>query len=86
MHTVDLLEQALDLIRRSGYVVRPEWLGGDGGGPCELKGKKLFFLDLGLGPLDQLDEVLDALRREPAARGLTMPNELRDMLQLRKIA
>jgi hypothetical protein len=86
MHTVDLLEQALDLICRLGYVVRPEWLGGDGGGPCELKGQKIFFLDLGLGPLDQLDEALEALRREPTACGLPMPGELRELVQVRKIA
>ena len=46
MHTVEMLEQALDLAARLGYTIRQEWLAGSGGGGCELKGRKLFFLDL----------------------------------------
>ena len=67
MHTVEMLEQALDLAVRLGYTVRQEWLAGSGGGGCELKGRKLFFLDLDLGPDEQLEQVLEALRREPDA-------------------
>jgi len=58
MHTVETLEQALDLAARLGYTVRQEWLAGSGGGGCELKGRKLFFLDLDLGPAEQLEQVL----------------------------
>lgn len=86
MHTVDLLEQALDLATRLGYTVRQEWLAGSGGGGCELKGHKLFFLDLDLGPGEQLEQVLEALRREPGAARLPLPQELRELLQVRKIA
>ncbi len=86
MHTVELLEQALDLTVRLGYVVRQEWLAGCGGGGCELKGRKLFFLDLDLGPDEQLEQVLTTLRRVPAAGSLPMPDELRKLLNLRKIA
>ena len=49
MHTVEALEQALDLAQRLGYEVRQEWLGGNGGGGCELNGQKVLFLDLALG-------------------------------------
>jgi hypothetical protein len=86
MHTVEMLEQALDLAARLGYAVRQEWLAGAGGGGCELKGRKLFFLDLDLGPDEQLQQVLETLRREPAAPGLPMPQELGELLQVRKIA
>lgn len=86
MHTVDLLEQALDLATRLGYSIRQECLAGNGGGGCELKGRKLFFLDLGLGPLEQLDQVLETLRREPAASQCSMPRELRELLALRESA
>jgi len=86
MHTVDLLEQALDLAGRLGYTVRQEWLAGSGGGCCELRGRKLLFLDLNLGPEERLEQVVDALRREPEAATLPMPHELRELVKVRKIA
>lgn len=86
MHTVELLEEALALATRIGYLIRQEWLGGNGGGACEIQGSKLIFLDLALGPNDQLDQVLDALRREPDALDMPMPHTLRDLLQARKSA
>jgi len=86
MHTVELLDQALDLAGRSGYQIRQEWLGGSGGGGCELHGRKIIFLDLALAPLDQLALVLDALRREPDALALPMPGPLRELLGVRNSA
>jgi len=86
MHTIELLEQALDLAGRLGYKVRQEWLDGIGGGGCELGGRKVLFLDLALGPVDQLDQVLDTLRREPDAARLPMPHQLRELLKVRTSA
>ena len=86
MHTVELLHEALDLIGRCGYTIRQEWLGGGGSGACQVKGKKWFFLDLALGPEDQLALAVDALRAEPQAAGLPMPHQLRDLLKLRRSA
>ncbi len=80
MHTVELMEAALELTGRLGYRVRQEWLGGMGGGGCELKGRKVFFLDLALMPDEQFDQLLDTLRREPGADDLPMPRELRQLL------
>jgi hypothetical protein len=85
MHTVEILDQAVELVAHLGYTVRQEWLAG-GGGCCELKGRKLLFLDLDLGPEERLDQVLAALQREPDATRLPMPQELRELLKLRKIA
>jgi hypothetical protein len=86
MHTVELLGHGLDLARRSGYDIRQEWLAGNSGGGCILKGRKIFFLDLALGPAEQLDQVLDTLRHDPEAAQLPMPQEVRDLLIVRKIA
>jgi hypothetical protein len=86
MHTIELLAEALDLAGRLGYELRQEWLGGNGGGACELRGAKILFLDLALGPAEQLDVVLDALRHEPASATLSMPHTLRELLPQRKIA
>ena len=86
MHTIGLLEQAVDLAQRLGYEVRQEWLGGMSSGGCEINGRRVLFLDLALGPADQLDAVLDALRQHPEALRLPMPHELRELLPVRKIA
>jgi hypothetical protein len=86
MHTVELLEQALDLAERAGYKVRQEWLGGSCGGGCLFRGQKTLFLDLALGPGDQLDQVLDALRSEPAIVGLPMAGALAELLRTRRSA
>ena len=86
MHTVELLQEALTLAERLGYNVRQEWLGGQSGGGCEIKGRKWLFLDLALGPMDQLDLVLETLRREPAVEPLPMSHQIRDLLHVRKSA
>ncbi|HBO43659.1 MAG TPA: hypothetical protein DD670_06960 [Planctomycetaceae bacterium] len=67
MHTVDALEAALALAKQVGYRVREEWLDGRGGGGCEIRGQKWIFLDLALGPEEQLDQVLESLRNDPTA-------------------
>ncbi len=86
MHTVVLLAHALNLAERFGYVVRQEWLDGNGGGGCELKGRKLLFIDLSMSPDEQLQMVLTVLRGEPRAGELAVPKELHCALQLRKSA
>jgi hypothetical protein len=68
MHTVDLLEQALGAAEKLGYRIRQEWLGGSGGGGCEIKGQKWIFVDLALDPLDQLEQVAEVLRHEGEER------------------
>ena len=66
MTTVELLQDAIRSAHRLGYQVRHEWLGGSGGGGCEIKGQKWLFVDLALTPIDQLEQVLETLRREQA--------------------
>jgi hypothetical protein len=61
MTTVELLEQALALARRSGYKVRQEWLDGCLGGACFIKGQKWLFLDPTQSPGERLEAVLNAL-------------------------
>ena len=81
MHTVEMLEQALGLAARLGYTSRQECLAGSGGGGCELNGRKLFFLDIDLGVADQLEQVLETLRREPSIAEMPVPTELRELLK-----
>jgi hypothetical protein len=86
MHTVELLEEALRAAEQLGYQIRQEWLGGSGGGDCEIKGRRWLFLDLALSPADQFELVLQALRRHPEAASLHLPRQLRERLQVRKAA
>ena len=86
MHTVVLLAHALDLAERLGYTIRQDWLEGNGGGGCELRGRKLLFVDLATSPEEQLAMVLGVLRSEPRAGELSTPQGLRDVLRPRKSA
>jgi len=86
MHTVEILDQALNLAVRLGYTVRQEWFAGSGGGGCEVKGRKFLFLDLDLSPEEQLEQVVAALRHEPIGPTLVLSRELGDLLKVRKIA
>lgn len=84
MHTVELLQQAVELARQAGYTIRQEWLGGSNGGACTVKGRKHLFLDLAQGPLEQLDQVIAALKADAAVREMPIPGALRALLPLRR--
>ena len=90
MHTVELLDEALDLAAQLGFAIRQEWLGGSGGGGCEIKGRKCLFLDLALSPLEQLDQVAQAIRDCQQSDDLAATHiisfELRRALRQRKAA
>lgn len=86
MHTVELLEQAIDTASRLGYNLRHEFLGGVGGGGCEFGGSKWLFVDLALGPFDQLDQVCQALASDPSIHVVDLPDELRQHLNIRQAA
>ena len=86
MHTVEMLEHALDLAVRLGYSVRQECFAGNGGGACQLKGRKILFVDLDLDPAEQLDQVVTALQQEPITPTFPISRELGELLKVRKIA
>jgi hypothetical protein len=86
VHTVELLEEALAVARQLGYGIRQEWLGGGGGGGCEIRGSKWLFLDLAVDTDDQLEQALDALRHDPAIRSVALSPELSRTLGLRRAA
>ncbi len=84
MHTVELLDEALKIAHQLGFVVRQDWLSGSGGA-CEIKGSRWLFVDLSLTPLEQLDQVLAAIR--PISTDATsMSPRLRHLLGVRRAA
>ena len=86
MHTVELLEQSLELAEHMGYKIRQEWLGGSGGGACEFSGQKWIFVDLALNAVEQLDQVSSALRDDPGIYLVSLNPDLRRLLGVRQSA
>jgi hypothetical protein len=82
MHTVELLQEALEAARWLGYDVRQDWLGGDGGGHCLVRGRRLLLLDLAQSPDEQLDVVADALRGDDCVTSLKVSIGLAERLAL----
>ena len=80
MHTVELLELALATAQASGYRVRRDWLAGQGGGACTIRGQKWLFVDLASDYAEQLEEVVDVLRNESAIDRTGLPEELAPLL------
>ena len=86
MHTVELLEQSLELAEHMGYKIRQEWLGGTGGGACEFSGQKWIFVDLALNAVEQLDQVSSALRDDPGVYLVSLNPDMRRLLGVRQSA
>jgi hypothetical protein len=86
MHTVAILNEALDTARRLGYEIRQDWLGGNGGGHCLVRGRKWLLLDVAQSPDEQLEVVTDALRGESGAERAVRSPQLAARLHLRPAA
>jgi hypothetical protein len=86
MHTVELLQEALEAARRLGYEVRQDWLGGNGGGHCLVRGRKWLLLDLAQSAEEQLEVVAEALRGEIGLGHVVKSPQLAERLDLRTVA
>jgi hypothetical protein len=86
MHTVQLLNEALDAARRLGYDVRQDWLGGNGGGHCLVRGRRMLILDVAQSSDEQLDIVADALRGEKQVATLKVSRNLAERIASRAAA
>lgn len=62
MHTVDLLEEALQLAERRGFSVRRQWLAEGLGGACRIGQQRVLFINLSATNEEQLRHAVDALR------------------------
>jgi hypothetical protein len=86
MHTVEMLREAVDTARRLGYEVRQDWLGGNGGGHCLVRGRKWLLLDVAQTADEQLEIVSEALRGESGASRAVRSPELATHLGRRAAA
>lgn len=80
MHTVEVLEEAIQTAKRLGYQLRQEWLDGRGGDVCVIKGRKWMFIDLAQSPDEQLGQLVFLLRADPNLRTIPIGETLRQLL------
>ena len=81
MRTLELLDYMVDLARRLGYEIREEWLDGIGGGACELKGKRIMFVDQSLPPSERVQQLARSLRGIVDLEKIYILPEARTLLQ-----
>jgi len=75
-----ILEELLDLAEQVGFVVRREFLGGEGGGLCRLRGKWVLFIDSEATVADQTAQTAEALAgREEIEQKYLLP-QVREIL------
>jgi hypothetical protein len=86
IHSVELLELALDCARRLGYLLREDALGGFPGGACEFKGQKWLLLEPAQTPRERLQVVIDAIAADPAVTTLHLPSPLAQVVAHRRAA
>jgi hypothetical protein len=86
MHTVEMLNEAVQAARRLGYEVRQDWLGGNGGGHCLVRGRKWILLDMAQTADEQLSVMAEALRGENAVSTAVKSPEVAQRLALRQAA
>ncbi len=70
MHTVDVLEEALELAKKTGFEIRRELLSETVGGACRIGPKWLLYIDATLPAHEQLEQVIAALRASGIVRPL----------------
>ena len=63
--TLGLLEEARQLARDLGYLVREEPLGDLPGGPCTVAGQRQLLLNLERGPAERLEGLVSTLAEDP---------------------
>jgi hypothetical protein len=80
MHTIELFEHLAAVAQRLGYEIRHEYLGGVGGGRCEVGGKKWIFIDLALNSDEQLDQIVEAIQEDPAIFTVSLPEGVSQLL------
>lgn len=61
MNNQQILEELLALLEENNVSVRAEYMGGNGGGLCNVKGKKIFFVDTQASTAESAARCADAI-------------------------
>lgn len=82
--TLGLLEEAMQLARDVGFVVREEPLGDAPGGACTVGGRRQILVNAAHPAAQRLDLLLDVLAAEPAVAGEPVSRLLARQLDRRR--
>lgn len=80
MELQSILAELLDLAERLDIDVRHAFLGGDGGGLCTLRGKRVLFVDTGATVADQVAYTALALAQLDEVNQCYIIPEIRQLL------
>jgi len=80
MGSTALRDESLELFRRVGVDVRREHLGGDGGGLCRIRGRRIVFVDEDADLDTQVATCVAALRLIPEIEAMYVSPALRERL------
>ena len=80
MQSQELLTALLELAESAGLEVRKEYLGGDGGGLCILRGKRILFVDSAADSAEQIAHTAQALARLPELATMYVLPQVREEL------
>ncbi|MBP7934687.1 MAG: hypothetical protein KA354_08580 [Phycisphaerae bacterium] len=75
------LDALLTLAERVGIEVRPEPMGGGGGGLCRVKNHRILFVDTAADLATRYDRTLAAMASQPELDEHFLPPEVRDDLE-----
>lgn len=74
------LDEVLEVFARLEVEVRIERLGGQGGGLCQLRGKRILVVDLDADVATRLERVAGALALVPEIEAVFLPPAVRELL------
>lgn len=84
MDVCSKLDALLQIAEELGLPIRREYLGGEGGGLCILKGTRVLFVDLSADHETRYERTLSGLVQLPELETRYIPPEIRIDLERRK--
>ena len=80
MDTLAQLDRVVELFERLDIDVRREHLGGNGGGLCQVPGKRMVFSDLDADHVTQLAQSVRALASLPELATIHVAPSIRELI------
>ena len=75
------LQAVIDVLASLEIEVRQEHLGGNSGGLCKLRGRRVVFVDLDADAATRVERCAQVLRGLPDLETVYLPPRVRDMLE-----
>lgn len=81
MNSEILLEELLGLLEANNVAIRRDALGGSGGGLCEIKGRRIFFLDTDSSKLEAASFAAQAVSKIVDIDDIYLRPAVRDFIE-----